>query len=137
MPVSADGRFYSGTCYYGASAMALVLMAEAWGYVPVSLVKHFDLFLVSKELADKYQLPSIRPRLEANAHFRSDHRPMTHAQASNLVDCNGTWQALVDGGGETGTAIVDAARQSARLMIANLTRMSSSDERLRCFSGMA
>lgn len=134
MAVNAEGRFYSrGTCYMGASAMAIENLGAAWGYVTVAMNSPLDLFLVPRELAEAHGLRSILPRLRRDAHLLAEHHPMTTTQATNLVDYT-RWQSLTDDGSLTGKEIVRDARASAQRLLANLTARSRTEPKLRCFS---
>lgn len=94
MPILHQRAAWAGTCFYGASAGALLSVARAFGYTLVAVDPPYDLFLVRADLwaqtasshaniSDELTATAARARLR---HPVPNHSPMTAEEAANVME---------------------------------------------------
>eukprot|EP00965_Chrysotila_dentata_P224026 6193934-Pleurochrysis_carterae.AAC.3 len=80
---------WDGTMVFGASAAAINMVAEMFGYKLIHTLKYFDMFYVRSDVLDAVCHPKIQPsfrHLSTGVTGLPFHKPCTEAGAARLVD---------------------------------------------------
>jgi len=109
---AVPGRNYSAAlCYMGASAGAIAMVAEQFGYAIVNATRGLDLFLVRKDVWGSRPIPAL-----GSLHLRACiNAPMTPAMAINLIDYR-TLQVATAAGRNISEAVCAARRAAAAVL---------------------